>query len=80
MVLRKLPDELPDKGRLLEAMGECRKAATDAMSQVKPFCLTHRALSLLTGSIDTVAWFRTGRTSYFHLMVMPAPEDIEPRS
>ena len=80
MVVRKLPDELPNdaRARLFDVMGECRKAVTDAMSLVKPFSLTYRTLSLLTGAIDTVALFFTGSASYFHLMRMPAPDDIEP--
>ena len=79
MVYRKLPDELPDKRPLLDAMGYCRDAANRASNQVKPFGLTHRTLSLLTGAIDTVAWFLTGSTSHFHSMGAPDPRDSDPR-
>ena len=50
---------------LLRVLGQGRQAVIDAKTKVKPFGTTYHALSLVTTSIDTLAFYLTGNAIYF---------------
>ena len=55
----------PATDRLLDALGECRGAATKALALVKVQGVTYNAIGMLTSSIDVLARMLTGEPSYY---------------
>lgn len=51
--------------RLLDALGECRRAATRALTRVKVQGVIYNAIGMLTSTIDVLARMLTGEPSYY---------------
>jgi hypothetical protein len=55
----------PATERLLDALGECRRAATQALAVVKVQGVIYNAIGMLTSSIDVLARMLTGEPGYY---------------
>ena len=57
--------EGPDRDRLLDAMGRCRKIVTDLSCRLEYGSPTYRALDTVKGAIDGVAKMVTGDGKFY---------------
>lgn len=61
-------DETLSKPQLvLDAMGNCRRALTDAQGTVRPMGAAYHACAMVTAAIDTLAYYITGVPHYYSI-------------
>lgn len=67
-VRRRPTGEVISKPHLvLDAMGNCRRALTDAQGTVRPMGTAYHACAMVTAAIDTLAYFITGVPHYYSI-------------
>ena len=60
-------DVVPHLPDLLVSMAECRRRLADAVTEVRPFGPSYRALSEATDAIDALAHHLTGQRGFLGL-------------
>ena len=66
-------DVVPDLPDLLGGMAECRRRLADAITEVRPFGASFRALSEATDALDALAHHLTGQQGFLGLA---EPRDV----
>ena len=74
-------DVVPHLPDLLVSMAECRRRLADAVTEVRPFGRSYRALSDATDAIDALAHHLTGQRGFLGLadsrdVSVPHPPDM----
>jgi hypothetical protein len=76
---RKKPDLLDEisAGRLIDALGHCRRAVIEASTRVKVMGPVYQGCHMVTAAIDALATLITGSKYYFHSQSMPGDRSWE---